>query len=98
MPLNEFEQKKCELLLSKFVEKRRPPAAMRDKLDYGFRIKGLSVELFEIRPAWDNPKVKIDAPFAKATYVNTEKIWKVYWQRADLKWHRYQPDPEVDTI
>ena len=25
-------------------------------------------------------------------------MWKAYWQRADLKWHRYDPDPEVDTI
>jgi hypothetical protein len=24
--------------------------------------------------------------------------WKVYWQRADLKWHGYQPVPAVRTI
>ncbi|MBN1532951.1 MAG: DUF3024 domain-containing protein, partial [Spirochaetes bacterium] len=22
----------------------------------------------------------------------------IYWQRRDLKWHRYEPDPEVDTL
>ena len=35
---------------------------------------------------------------AKATYVRSQNIWKVYWQRADLKWHSYDPDPEVDSI
>ena len=37
-------------------------------------------------------------PFAKATYVRTQKIWKIYWQRADLKWHSYEPVPTVKTI
>ena len=24
--------------------------------------------------------------------------WKVYWQRADLKWHSCAPRPEVHTL
>jgi hypothetical protein len=24
--------------------------------------------------------------------------WRVYWQRADLKWHRYDPAGEVNSI
>ena len=35
---------------------------------------------------------------AKATYVKKQNVWKVYWQRADLKWHRYDPDPEVPSL
>jgi hypothetical protein len=38
------------------------------------------------------------SPVVKATYVKTENIWKVYWMRADLKWHGFQPAPEVDTV
>ena len=34
----------------------------------------------------------------KTTYVKKTGIWKVYWQRADLKWHSYSPIPEVDTL
>ncbi|MGH8716972.1 MAG: DUF3024 domain-containing protein [Burkholderiales bacterium] len=30
-------------------------------------------------------------PVAKATYVKAQDVWKVFWQRADLKWHRYDP-------
>jgi hypothetical protein len=35
---------------------------------------------------------------AKSTYVKTQGTWKVYWQRRDLKWHRYDPDPEVGSV
>jgi len=35
---------------------------------------------------------------AKTTYVKKTGKWKVYWQRADLKWHSYQPTPEVDNL
>lgn len=35
---------------------------------------------------------------AKATYVRSRDHWRVYWQRADLRWHRYDPAPEVATV
>jgi hypothetical protein len=98
MSLSEFEIKRCEKLVGQYVEKRRPPAHIRNELDLDFRIKGQSVELFEIRPAWREPGVMIESPVAKATYVKTQQTWKVYWQRADLKWHCYDPDAEVKTI
>jgi hypothetical protein len=98
MALSEFETKKIEKEVAAFVEKRRPPPHIRPELDLGFRVKNQSVEIFEIRPLWDNPEERIEEPVAKATYVKTQRVWKVYWQRADLKWHRYDPDPEVDTL
>jgi hypothetical protein len=98
MALSEFEIKRCEKLIGQYVEKRRPPAYIRNELDLDFRIKGQSVEIFEISPAWREPGVKIESPVAKSTYIKTKQIWKIYWQRADLKWHRYDPDPEVKTI
>ena len=98
MAISEFEIKRCEKLVGQYVESHRPPTHIRNELDLSFRIKGQSVEIFEIRPAWQRPGVKMESPVAKATYVKAQKIWKVYWQRADLKWHRYDPDPEVKTI
>ena len=61
-------------------------------------MKGQSVEIFEIRPLWNDPRQKIEEAVAKATYVKKQNVWKVYWQRADRRWHRYDPDPEVDTL
>ena len=98
MAFSEFEEKKIQKILGQYLEKNRPQPEIRDKVDLSYRISGQSVELFEIRPLWNNPNEKIEEPIAKATYVKTQKLWKVYWQRADLKWHRYEPDPEVNTI
>jgi len=98
MALSEFEHKKCEKEVREFVEKRRPPPQIRDELDLGFRVSDQSVEIFEIRPQWRDPEKKIEHAVAKATYVKKRGIWKVYWQRADLKWHRYDPVPEVLSL
>jgi hypothetical protein len=98
MALSEFEQKKIEKIVREYVEKHRPPAHIRDKVDLSFRVKGQSVEIFEIRPRWNDPTERIEESVAKATYVKSKHNWKIFWQRADLKWHRYDPVPEVKTI
>lgn len=98
MAFGEGEAKRYEELVRAFVEKRRPPEDIRDEVDIGFRIKGHSVEIFEIRPTFLNPEVKSEIPVAKTTYVRTQGVWKVYWQRRDLKWHAYEPAPEVRTL
>ena len=98
MAFNELERKRVEKTVHRFIEAHRPPPHIRPKLDLGFRLQGQSVELFEIRPVWDDPSSKMESPVAKATYVKTQKSWKVYWMRADLKWHGYPPAPEVGTL
>jgi len=98
MAISEFEIKRCEREVEKFLMARRPSAPDRDQLNYGYRIENQSVVLFEVRPDWRNPQVKLELPFAKATYVKKEKFWKIYWQRQDLKWHRYKPKPDVQLF
>lgn len=98
MAFSEIDLKRCERDLMRFMEKRRPPAHIRDRLDFGYRIEGQSVTLFEIRPSFRDKTVRRESPFAKATYVRTRKIWRVFWMRRDLKWHGYEPQPEVRTL
>jgi hypothetical protein len=98
MALNDIERKRVENAVAAFIQKRRPPAHVRPKLDYGFRLAGQSVELFEVRPQFDRPEVKRESSFAKATFVRTKGVWRVYWMRSDLKWHSYEPRPEVLAI
>lgn len=50
MAFSDFELKKFNKALRAFIERRRPPARMRDQLDFGYRIEGQSVLFFEIRP------------------------------------------------
>ena len=98
MALSEFEIKKCEKELEAFMTIRRPPAHIRPELDLGYRIENQSIEIFEIRPQWQNPTETMELPVAKTTYVKTQNCWKVYWQRADLKWHAYEPKPKVKRL
>lgn len=98
MAISEFETKRCEKLVSAFVAKRRPPPRLRDQVDLGFRITGQSIEIFEVRPRFDDRSKKIENGIAKASYNKTKKNWRVFWQRADLKWHLYDPAPVVRSF
>ena len=95
MAISEFEIKRCEKELEKFLEQNRPPAHVRAQVDLGYRIAGQSVEIFEVRPGFRDPSTKTEISVAKTTYVKSQKVWKVYWMRQDLKWHSYPPAPQV---
>lgn len=86
--LSEIELARVNRAMDVFMERRRPPAHIRPNLDLGYRITRQSVEIFEIRPAWRGPAdEKRESPVAKATYVRSLGLWRVFWQRRDLKWH-----------
>jgi hypothetical protein len=98
MTLSEFDTKRCEKLVAQFIEKRRPPPHVRADVDLSFRISGQSVEIFEVRPNWRDKTKLQEHSIAKATYNKSKRNWKVFWQRADLNWHSYFPNPEVASI
>jgi hypothetical protein len=99
MALTEFELAQVNRAMDVFMQQRRPPPHIRSKADLGFRVVGQSVEIFEIRPVWRGPSdQKQESPVAKATYVRARGVWRVFWQRRDLKWHGYDPRPEVRSI
>ena len=98
MTLSEFEIKRCEKLVAEFVKKRRPPPHIRSEVDLAFRIRGQSIEIFEVRSHWRDVGKTLEHPIAKATYNKTKRSWKIYWQPADLKWHGYEPCLEVTSI
>ena len=98
MALTELEMARVRRTVAAFVEGRRLPH-LREKLDLAFRVSGQSVEIFEVRPAFGGaPGEKVEIPVAKATYVRTVRRWRVFWMRHDMKWHTYQPVPDVATI
>lgn len=98
MAFSEVEIKRCERDISRFLERRRPPPEIRHELDIGYRISRQSVELLEVRSAWDDRSRKREYPIAKATFARSALQWKVYWMRLDLRWHGYQPAPKVRTL
>jgi spore coat polysaccharide biosynthesis protein SpsF (cytidylyltransferase family) len=99
MALSQIEAARIQKLVGAYIEGRRPPPHIRPKLDLGFRVKGQSIEIFEVRPVWRGKLgEKHEGSVAKATYVRTNNRWRVFWMRADLKWHRYEPASEVQTV
>jgi spore coat polysaccharide biosynthesis protein SpsF (cytidylyltransferase family) len=98
MAFSEHERYRFEKTVKTYIESRRPPPHIRPELDLGYRIVGQSVEVFEVRPAFQRPDEIIEHGIARATYVKSRNVWKVFWLRADLKWHRYEPVATVATI
>ena len=87
-----------EKQIRKFIEARRPPVEIREKVDLGYSFSDLTLEIFEIRPLWNDPDEKINSPVAKARFIKSRNLWKIYWRRASGKWEAYEPEPEVKLL
>lgn len=98
MAFSKFEIAKINKAVNSYIEKHRPPVHLRHEIDLGFRLTDQSVEIFEIRPVWQDESKKMEHSVAKATFTKNQDMWKIYWLRADLKWYRYEPRPDVKTI
>lgn len=98
MAFSEHELKRYERDIARFLERRRPPVHIRPELDIDVRLNGQSVEVFEIRPDWQDKAKKMETPVAKATYVRSKNHWRMFWMRRDLKWHGYEPNSEVRSL
>lgn len=81
-----------------FLDRHRPPEALRDKVDLSYRIEDQSIIIFETRSLWNKPGEFIETEIAKTTYVERKHHWKIFWKRADLKWHAYEARPTVKTL
>lgn len=85
-------------IMENYISKTRPPQEIRHQIDIGYELEGQSIVLNEIRPAWNNPMQILTRGYAKATFVKEKNIWKIYWKRADDKWHSYKPVPAVGQL
>lgn len=87
-----------ERQIEEFIEQLRPKEEIRHELDFGFSFKNNVVEIFEIRPLWNDNSKTAHYSVARSRLIKSRGVWKIYWMRADLKWHLYQPLPEVKTL
>ena len=88
MPFNDIELHKIKKAVGSLCDKRTPQHK-KDQLRYDYEIEKQNVFIYEIRPLWNNPKEFTKLSFAKLTYVKSQRIWKLYWQRANGKWIKY---------
>ena len=91
MAFNDIERARNLASLKWFLEQRRPPEHIRPQLDIGYAIEGHAVDIFEIRPDWQDKSTTTHSPVARVKYVRSTDQWRLYWMRPDLKWHSYEP-------
>ena len=97
MAFSELELKRIEQAVGEFC-RTRSPAYLKDKLRLEYSVQGHEVVIFERRPKWDNPKTWIESPVAKLKYIRSANKWRLFWQRADLKWYEYPGLSSSDRI
>ena len=90
MAISEFETFKVEKLASQFCIGRNKHFPS-DQLKICYRIDDQDLYIYEVRPHWKNPEEKIETMTAKIKYIKSKGIWKLYWQRQNMKWHAYEP-------
>ncbi len=88
MSFSEFELKQIENTIGKMCE-RKPPAHLRDQVRTIYKVTGHDLAVYEERPRWNNPQEWTSTPIAKFKYIRKDNVWKLYWMRADMKWHLY---------
>ena len=71
--------------------RRRSPPQLRDQVRVEYRITGHEVLIHETRPAFDDPSRWTEHGVAKLRFVRTAGEWRLFWQRASLKWRSYEP-------
>lgn len=98
LALPDTQVRACLKAVGAFLAKRRPSMEIRDKLDFRADIDGSDLIIVEVRPAFNDPSRTIHHPVAKATWIGARKVWRLFWMRADLKWHCYSPKPEAARI
>lgn len=84
--------------MENYISKVRPRPELRHQVDLAYEIEKQSVVLNQIRPFWQDPNQILTIGYAKATFVHQQSIWKIYWKRADNKWHLYKPAPGVNRL
>lgn len=87
-----------KVLEDSFWSRRRPPLHLRAEIREGQRFLDQVIELFLVRPAYNRPGQQIEESLARVQFVRTTDVWRLFWKRADGKWHRYQPHPEAKSL
>lgn len=96
MALSELELAGVHRTMAAYIARRRPRPEIRNELDIGYSIENQSIIVHEDRRLYDGSWMI--EPVAKTTWVKTQRIWKVFWMRADLRWHSYEPLATARTL
>jgi hypothetical protein len=100
MPLPEFTRRLVDTILTKYCVKKVPPH-VRDKIRFGYRIRGNHVTLFTERPRFDKPSEWVDSVVAQFRFSPQDKKWALYCADRNSRWHLYgllAPSADFDDL
>jgi hypothetical protein len=98
MAFTEFEEQVNQRAIADFMAKRRPPEHIRPRLDIGVEENGQAIEIFSIVPHYKFKSELVRQNIARIRFYRSRDEWQLYWQRADLRWHLYEPDLVHHTL
>ncbi|BBG61267.1 DUF3024 domain-containing protein [Providencia rustigianii] len=83
MAFNDIELANIEKCMEFFIEKRRPPAFVRDEVDLQYHIIGTDVVIYRINYI---EKKKYETPIAKIALNRTHTGWNLYSMIQPNQW------------
>lgn len=98
MAFSNIQLQQVSSMMNAWLETNRPPEPIRSRLDLGWRFEGQSVFIYEIRPRWNDQNIIDHYDYAKATWVERSKEWRIYWKRANQKWTQYDALPTTGNL
>jgi hypothetical protein len=90
MAFAELELRRIARTVGEFC-RRKSPLKLRDQVRIEFRVERHEVLIYETRPAFRDPSHWVEHGVAKLRFVRTAGEWRLFWQRASLKWQGYEP-------
>ncbi|MFO1280488.1 MAG: hypothetical protein U1F04_13130 [Burkholderiaceae bacterium] len=73
MPFTDSERATNLAALKGLLDRRRPPERIRPRLDIGYAVVGQTVDVFEIRPDWQDPSTTRHTPVARVRFIRSPK-------------------------
>jgi hypothetical protein len=97
MAFSEIEIERIKKIVGSFC-KALIPVHHRHQVSLDYDFKAHTVTLYEISPNLTNPIEIQRKAFSRIRWVQSRKIWSLFYLDADLKWLAYHPLPQVKHL
>jgi hypothetical protein len=89
LALSELTKKQIEKILTAYCSEKLS-LYLHEEMQLGFRFRGDSVTLYEVRPAFTKPGIWAKSAVAQFRFNHNSKKWTLYWPDRNSKWHEYE--------
>lgn len=93
----ELERRRIDKTVGELCRRLSPPQYVQE-LRLVYDIEDDSVALWEERSPWRGEGEWSHQGIAKFRYARARQTWSLYWMRADLKWHVFEPAAPTNDL